>query len=320
VADGGLWTGNPGTPQQTVHKYIPIRFPHSCGGVAPMPLRSSTAKTRPNFEAFARVGDLNQVLAQCQSGDGEPFWPWINRVAKRSTEAGSSAAPAKGAYPERWVKWDWLDGDAPIFAIPTSNYDTDYSRANAANVFSVGGPWTDNVDNDGDGKIDDQDTGKAALMSNDFGHFAGPEVRVAGKINLNTALDTTLTALANGVGSSGLMSAVKAMRANNSYNKVIRSPALILRDGGIGPLADPDARGVLEARDMQFTRISNIATVRSDTYSIYGTVQWCTGGRGTTIMKVRHFWALVDRSQCTAYNPTTTNFAHPRIMNFQWLD
>jgi hypothetical protein len=93
--------------------------------------------------------------------------------------------------------------------------------------------------------------------------------------------------------------------------------------------ADP-----VEVRDENFAKISNFCTIRSDTFSIYGTVQYIdayqmrklqeansTGDKvRQTVRRSRRFWALVDRSPTCAFAPTDHQFIHPRIMNFQWLD
>ena len=170
---------------------------------------------------------------------------------------------------------------------------TGTAAAYAANVLSVGGPWNDGLDNDGDGETDLSDTGLSG----------GPEFRVAGKINLNTAVTETLSAL-------GLASLPA---------KPIKSPAQVLTGA-------PMTNG-LKYRDEPFALISNIATVRSDTFSVYGTVQIVdptTQSDGvipdTGIVRSRRFWALVDRSPSLAYPPGSANYIRPRILNFQWLD
>jgi hypothetical protein len=298
-------TEEDGTATQT----IPIRFPHSVDKTIPPPL-PPRSKTGP-FLAFLRVGDLNQVLCP-KEGDTEPFWPWVPRVAKASANPGD---PTQG---EAALKFDWAD-ESPY-------YDTGYHRSNAANVLAVVCPWSDGIDNDGDGRTDsdtscsnpDQGSYDLAKIEN-LGRFGGPELRVAGKINLNTATDETLTALAGGVGVGTLTSAVKTLRAAGP----IKSVALLLQDTSFrNSASDPAVKGWVEKRNLAFTRISNIATIRSDTFSIYGTVQYIepNPSGSSRLIKSRRFWALVDRSPCLAYNPTGSKFIRPRILNFQWLN
>ena len=78
----------------------------------------------------------------------------------------------------------------------------------------------------------------------------------------------------------------------------------------------------VESGDLAFTRISNFVSVRSDTYSVYGTVQFIDPRPNPVrVVKTRRFWALLDRSPSAAYPPTNAIlFLQPRIMNFQWLD
>lgn len=104
----------------------------------------------------------------------------------------------------------------------------------------------------------------------------------------------------------------------------IRSPAQIL--SSTPATAAPEAKGYLEKRDWVFNRVSNIVTVRSDTFSVYGTAQLFTvEGSTVNLAASRRFWALLDRSVSLAYPPTragadNVDFMHPRILNFQWLD
>ena len=263
---------------------VPIRFLNCVPeGASGLPVRA--ARPAPS-KAFARLGELNQVL-RFQPGGATTWWaePWICTVTR--------TPPSQ----ENNVKFDWLKDINNVAA------DTGTAAAYAANALSVGGPWNDGLDNDGDGNTDFADTGQ----------FGGPEFRVAGKINLNTATPDTLNALALGVGAPGLSTA----------NRPFKSPAQILT-GAIMTGAG------LEQRDLPFTLISNIATVRSDTFSIYGTVQIVDPSRAQKanatidkpedIIRTRRFWALVDRSSSLAYPPDNANYIRPRILNFQWID
>jgi len=285
---GGANLGTPTRDTSLRNSAIPIRFLNCVSlSATSLPVRAGGAA---DFKAFARVGDLNQVLRFLPGPDpaGRNTWwrePWICTVSKKSR------------IQENDVKFDWTKDINNVAA------GTGTAAAYAANVLSVGGPWNDGLDNDGDTQIDFADKGTGT------GQPGGPEFRVAGKINLNTAITETLTAL-------GLA---------NLPAKPIKSPAQILTGAAM-------TNAGLEARDELFSRISNIATVRSDTFSIYGTVQIVDPSRAqkaanTTIdmpediIRTRQFWALVDRSPSLAYPPTdSANFIRPRILNFQWLD
>jgi DNA uptake protein ComE-like DNA-binding protein len=296
------------------NKDHPIRFPASVpssyDGAVSGPLPISDSSTTPKFRAFPRLGDLNQVLCPESDPAANPdvYWPWLDRVAK---------APANE---EEKHKFNWKDTTA-------TPPESGVSRVNAANVFTVSSmPWLDNIDNDGDGAKDisgtTPDTGKELITSTtkppeNTGRFAGPEIRIAGKINLNTASDATLEAL--DAGASGIKAAVISARASGPIKSIAQVVEKLTSPG-----TGDDAKGWIEKRDLAFTRISNIASVRSDTFSIYGTVQYIIPPRGGTtsmrVIKSRRFWALVDRSPSAAYPPTSVDFIHPRVLNFQWLD
>jgi len=264
---------------------IPIRFPNceQHDVTTNLPVNATglpvgaAAGTGTDFKAFARVGDLNQVL-HFQPGT-TTWWavPWICTVSRTPLSRESD------------VKFNWMEN---IIDLDTPGA---VAAARAANIFCVGGPWNDDLDNDGDGKTDLDDNGLPG----------GPEFRIAGKINLNTAITEILTAL-------GIPEPAKP----------IKSPAQVIPSS-----ATPNG---IEVRDETFARISNIATVRSDTFSVYGTVQIVDPSAAQKsdgiiqdprdIIRTRRFWALVDRSPSLAYPPGNANYIRPRILNFQWLD
>ena len=301
------------TKEDGKNNRIPIRFPHSVPDIGtwdpktkgPLPPYATDGQ----FKAFLRLGDLNQVLCPKDETEAAAFWPWITTVASRSI-SGTVADDAS-------VKFNW--DDTMAVGDPTA-----FCRMNAANVLTTERPWLDSYDNDGDGKIDDQDKGN----DTDGGRFCGPEIRVAGKINLNTATDKTLDAIDTSLGTGGaIKTAVKSLRGANNTTP-IKSIAQLAGQMTPGTGADRgDAFGPLEKRDLGFTRLSNIATVRSDTFSIYGTVQYVeppktAGATPARIIKTRRFWALVDRSPSVAFSPVASSnkFLHPRIVNLQWMD
>ena len=299
---------------------IPIRFPRSVDGLSSnLPPRAPAAGSP--FKAIARLGDIDQIL--CPPSDKGPadFWPWVPRVAKAAANANALTADTEANYKFNWASTT----DNPTPAPGGSNV----SRLNAANVLAIGGPWQDKIDNDGDYKKDADDAGTGNTTT-DSGRFAGPELRVAGKVNLNTATTLTFQAMESGLRlPQGCLSSLAAA----STRKVFKSTAEVRSTLPTMPYdqtTNPNARGPLEQRDEAFNRISNIASVRSDTYSIYGTVQYLdvarmrAAGRTTAtaqdILRQRRFWALVDRSPSLAYLPTYNTFIHPRILNFQWMN
>jgi hypothetical protein len=311
-----------------------------------------TSAKKGIFKAFLRVGDLNQVLCPTETTfETTPtYWPWITKVAKQSSSITSSLAAKPTATEiaaEALVKWDWwpptsvdakavlpIDRTAVVYD-STNNppTKTQYRRYNAANIFCVDSPWADSFDNDGDGSKDADDTG----VDKEHGRFCGREIRVAGRINLNTATPQALQAL--GVSFFGGFTATFTTDGANSADitkiRPLASPAEVLRPfvSGGKYYGSTECKGPREKRDFWDTRISNIATTRSDTFSIYGTVQYVippgwnqiattslTGDGSMKIVRTRRFWALVDRSTCFSSAPTSTNFVRPRIINFQWMD
>jgi len=327
---------------------IPIRFPRSVKvsteadadttyPVKGMPPYPGANVPESSFRAFARLADLNQVLCPSAADllnleEGEHFfWPWVTRVAKKAGMAGQALLTE-----EEKLKFNWNDSE-PTPGTP--------SRMNAANVFCVGGPWLDRLDNDGDGYTDEDgyagetaDEGKgpdssgAPGVSRDGkGRFGGPELRVAGKINLNTATDDTLRAMAEtfDLQDDLLLNYVRLFR---NQNRPIVTPAQIIAKVNFTdvPAGREEAKGAVERRDLPYTLISNVASTRGDTFSIYGTIEYglLQGAPPNTefqVMRRRRFWALVDRSPCLAYPPAQyggadEDFIRPRILNFQWLD
>jgi len=355
--DATTWGLTPQGPAVEKGKGIPIRFPHSVpmddaagkavwdtkvNGPLPPYYTSNDATAKQGvFKAFLRVGDLNQVLcpATKEEATGNAFWPWVTRVAANS---GNDATTPPTPLQEQAVKWDWwktgglpaelntpydVGGTVPLYNSTPSPPVRQYRRYNGANVFCVDSPWADSYDNDGDGKADNLDTAADKAT----GRFCGQEVRVAGRINLNTATDQALKAL--GMGFTGLTNeSTYTPIATTSTNRPLRSPAEILGISSITATFPADfLGGPLEKRDYPYTLISNIATVRSDTFSIYGTVQFLIPpGREETaattslakikIVRTRRFWALVDRSPVFNAKPGSASFIRPRVMNFQWLD
>jgi hypothetical protein len=292
----------------------------------------ATALIPRYYRAIARLGDIDQVLCP-QPADATDYWPWIIRVAN---------ADSVGTHADRLHRFDWWPASAPdeYFPPTVANYK---SRLLAANALSVGGPWLDKIDNDGDGFADEMEWSNWMVNGKQMkadhgddsygGRFGGPEMRVAGLVNLNTACNAALDAVGQGVGIAGLADKVNALRGATSTNDwapqtAILTPAALLNSISTG------AADTIEKRDENYCKISNLCTIRSDTYSIYGTVQYIdpvqmariggTNGDVTrrTVRRSRRFWALVDRSPSAAYNPKadSVNFSHPRILNFQWLD
>ena len=67
--------------------------------------------------------------------------------------------------------------------------------------------------------------------------------------------------------------------------------------------------------------IVDLEIIFVDNGSTDGTVQLLDISSGSPdIIRSRRFWALLDRSPCLAYPPTSFRGTSPRVLNFQWLD
>jgi len=339
----GTWTA----AARAATSQIPVQFPRSSlpdvasptDWTSGLPPRAQAAPGQApltpasgaNFRAFPRLGDLNQVLMfDVDQANGNWTQPWVKTVAE--------------ATDEKTVKFDWTGVDNNLPADRRLDPVTAKAcRRNAANVLSVGGPWQDGIDNEGDGYADDR-TGSSSVLDPDTGklttgRFGGPELRVAGKINLNTATYDTLTAVEKALSlTPGCL--VNAVRAERVAGRPIKSVASLLEDISAQNPADTklNARGDVEKRNLGYTLLSNICTVRSDTFSIYGTIQFVDPlamsransadpvAHRNAVRRTRRFWALVDRSPALAYSPTDAkggsnpDFIRPRVLNFQWMD
>jgi len=299
------------------------------------------------YRAIARLGDLDQVLCPLPKDpatglafDPAKYWPWIVNVAKATSISGN--------HPDRQHKFDWwpVTWKQPGEVSPPDK-DTYAGRQLAANCLTVGGPWLDKIDNDGDGYLDEvvwtgfqyPVAGKAQDrdclgLNPELGLFGGPELRVAGLVNLNTAHNATLDAIGQGVNIPGFKDKINTLRVASAPDYVPTGQPLMATASVIKALTPGGEADPVEVRDENFAKISNFCTIRSDTFSIYGTVQYIdayqmriaqdkgyTGDKvRQTVRRSRRFWALVDRSPTCAFAPTDHQFIHPRIMNFQWLD
>jgi hypothetical protein len=334
-------------PDNRDPRVIPIRFPRSCDKNRNVPIPATTeykglppiavstcsgaGNQEGTFKAIPRLGDLSQVIWWDGTGT---FWPWTTRVSKKLVTKTAGLFPGVVTAPT-------IDYMNPTKYSDPLNFCIYYF----ANALCTGGPWSDGLDNDRDGAWDEfQPGGGLNLDTGEKGHgqLFGPELRVAGKINLNTATEDTLRALEStdtdpksGVGVTKLWEAVKAARQTGR----ILTPAFLLdrnKAGSFNISPGSDTTGILlnpdgdeMGRREAFARISNIVTIRSDTFSIYGTVQYVDAAgfkrKNATslapfVKRTRRFWALVDRSPTAAYSPSDLHFIQPRVMNFQWMD
>jgi hypothetical protein len=165
------------------------------------------------------------------------------------------------------------------------------------NYLTVFDPAADDIDNDGDGLI------------NETGLDQTPEFKVPGRININTApwyVLAQLPWLKYGVPGDASQRA-QAIAADRELNGAYASIGEVMRvdemrldpdssdnvrsDTPSGPdITDDTARDDIEERDLVFARISNLVTVRSDVFTAYILVRIGADGPQKRVI------AIFDRS------------------------
>ncbi|HUU42248.1 MAG TPA: hypothetical protein VMX57_00625, partial [Planctomycetota bacterium] len=131
--------------------------------------------------------------------DGDlPSIGWLGEMMMRNpAQDGPLTSVNDVAQPPTTVSYKWvfaskLDTHAKFDLFrpfrPVQKYSPTCGECRTENlhmldIFTVWDPSNDRVDNDGDGAVDDEDTGNQA------GDRCGPEVRVFGRVDLNQAPD-----------------------------------------------------------------------------------------------------------------------------------
>ena len=153
---------------------------------------------------------------------------------------------------------------------------------NVLQYITIIDPSMDNIDNDGDGDKDASDTGSQA------GNFDGPEYRIPGLINVNTASVAVLKSLPDGSG--GTLGNAIAIAIEGSGSKPFKS---------IGDLVDNVTQitgaGTKWDKEKTFRSISNLITTRSNVFTVYVTAQ-ITDEAMSNVFAEKRILAIVDRS------------------------
>ncbi|HUV38826.1 MAG TPA: hypothetical protein VMY39_04400, partial [Planctomycetota bacterium] len=123
------------------------------------------------------VGWLGELMMRNGAQDGPLTW-----VHSQGQQPVNGTAWARYYYNSELDTKAKFDLFRPFH--PSGTYSPNYSQCNAdllhvLDCFTVWDPSNDGVDNDGDGAVDDEDTGRQA------GDKGGPEVRVFGQLDLN---------------------------------------------------------------------------------------------------------------------------------------
>ncbi len=163
-----------------------------------------------------------------------------------------------------------------------SSFKVDDSSANqnVLHYITITDPSTDNIDNDGDGDIDSADTGSQA------GDLDGPEYRIPGLINVNTAPADVLKSLPV-VGT--LTAATDIANGTKPYDSI---RDLLVSIAGI---TDTSATNNKWNREKRFRAISNLITTRSNVFTVYVTAQ-ITDELMSKVFAEKRILAIVDRS------------------------
>ncbi len=138
-------------------------------------------------------------------------------------------------------------------------------------------PSMDNIDNDGDVDKDSVDTGSQA------GDFDGPEYRIPGLINVNTAPVEVLESLPD------ITNAI-AIAIQGDADKPFSSIGNLLED-----VPDITNTGATKwDKEKPFRSISNLITTRSNVFTVYVTAQ--VTDEALTVFAEKRILAIVDRS------------------------
>jgi type II secretory pathway component PulK len=171
----------------------------------------------------------------------------------------------------------------------TPGYPIDYP--NLLDYITITDPSMDNIDNDGDGDIDTYDTdGGGDIDVNDTGDTGfqsgdldGPEYRIPGLINVNTASTKVLQSLPN-------IDSTLGDAIDTPGNKPYTS---------IGDLVDKvtEITGTLPKwnEEESLRSISNLITTRSNVFTVYVTAQ-VTDEAMSNVFAEKKILAIVDRS------------------------
>jgi len=156
--------------------------------------------------------------------------------------------------------------------------DSSIAYPNVLQYFTVTDLSMDSIDNDGDGDIDSVDTGTQTA------DFDGPEHRIPGLINVNTASVEVLESLPD------ITNAI-ATAIQGDNQKPFSSIGNLLED-----VPDITNTGSTKwEKEKPFRSISNLITTRSNVFTVYVTAQVIDEAISTVYAEKR-ILAIVDRS------------------------
>jgi len=232
------------------------------------------------------IGWLGELMMKNCAQDG-PL-TWVHSAAQQ---------PTWNVYPEYYTSRNELDTKAKFDIQRPFATAGDPLNLHVLDMFTVWDPSSDGIDNDGDGAVDDDDTGYQA------GDKGGPEVRVFGKLDVNLVTSVVMTmafpddeTLRQHGGKVPNLSVITyyshSQRSSacagpfETVGDMIRSdgitttPASLVSGYGLSIYSgiDDDGDGIFDERDERdliFTWISNYYTTRSSVFEADLTVQLC---------------------------------------------
>ena len=166
--------------------------------------------------------------------------------------------------------------------------------------FTVLDPKNDSIDDDADGAIGTDDTGTQS------GDIDGPEIQVAGRININTAPSTVLSALP-GTSTNTSLGIWSTMTGNTLINNIINarpynSIGTITSVSGMNYFATDNTDNNGDEfvddkyeKDLIFTSISNLITTHTNVFAVYVTARIVNSNASQTFAE-KKLVAIVDRS------------------------
>ena len=244
----------------------------------PIPLTASAADPWEWTSTGRTAGAENNNF---DPTDGDDGWTAVTQAS--SFFVANSRFPNKGylGYIHRGKEWSSVRiGDTVAYPI---------AYPNLLQYITITDPSRDNIDNDGDGSTDTTDTGSQS------GDFDGPEYRIPGMINVNTASIQALQSLPN-------VDSTIATAIQGSGSKPFTS---------IGDMVDDVTQltGALPKWDEEETlrSISNLITIRSNVFTVYVTAQ-ITNESMSNVFAEKRILAIVDRS----VNPI-------KVRYFRWI-
>ena len=253
----------------------------------PIPLTASASEPWEWTKGEETAGEEN-LASIFNPGDGSDGWS--DTTWKPSFLVANGRFSNKGylGFIHRGSEWSSFKVDDNITSPDVLKYIT------------ITDPSMDGIDNDGDGNTDSADTGAQD------GDFDGPEYRIPGLINVNTAPIEVLASLPDGSGGTLGDTTIATSIFNGS------KPYSSIGDLVVKVTDITDTGTDKWVREEPLRAISNLITTRSNVFTVYVTAQVTeedvSDPPNTKVYAEKRIVAIVDRS----VNPI-------RVRYFRWI-